>query len=102
MSRCKVAFLVDTWLQLKGKYVPPYKSQLYRARADFLNTDTPKGSTHTLDDELNANRIAKNCEMEQHQKNNDEIIMTLVSNSTVSAITGSIGIIDAPVQPTIE
>ena len=56
----------------------------------------------TLDDELNANRIAKICEMQQHRKNNDEILMTMVSNSTVSAITGSIGIINAPIQPTIE
>ena len=56
----------------------------------------------TLDDELNANRIAEICEMQQHWKNNDEILMTMVSNSTVSAITGSVGIINAPVQPAFE
>ena len=56
----------------------------------------------TLDDELNANRIAETCEMQQYQKNNDEILMTMATNSTVSAITGSINIVNAPVQPTIE
>ena len=56
----------------------------------------------TLDDELNANRIATNCEMQQYHKNNDEILTTLVGNSTVSALTGSVNIINAPVQPTIE
>lgn len=56
----------------------------------------------TLDDELNANRIAENCEMQQYQKNNNDILMTMATNSTVSAITGSVSIVNAPVQPTIE
>ena len=56
----------------------------------------------TLDDELNANRIAANCQMRQYQKNNNEILMTMVANSTVSALTGSVNIVNAPVQPTIE
>tara|TARA_B100000963_G_C22192277_1_gene479372 strand:+ start:123 stop:551 length:429 start_codon:yes stop_codon:yes gene_type:complete len=56
----------------------------------------------TLDDELNANRIAANCEMQQYQKNNNEILATMVTNSTVSALTGSVSVINAPVQPTFE
>ena len=56
----------------------------------------------TLDDELNANRIAKNCEMQQHFKTNSDILLTMAANSTVSALTGSVNIVNAPVQPTIE
>ena len=56
----------------------------------------------TLDDELNANRIAATCEMRQYQKNNNDILMTMAANSTVSAITGSVNIVNAPVQTTIE
>ena len=56
----------------------------------------------TLDDELNANRIAETCEMQQYQKNNNDILMTMATNSTVSAITGSVTIVNAPVQPAIE
>ena len=44
----------------------------------------------TLDDEMNANRIAKSCQMQQHIKNNSDIMMTMAANSTVSAITGSV------------
>ena len=56
----------------------------------------------TLDDELNANRIAATCEMRQYQKNNNDILMTMAANSTVSAITGSVNIVNAPIQTTIE
>lgn len=56
----------------------------------------------TLDDELNANRIAENCEMQQYLKNNEDILITMAANSTVSAITGSVNIVNAPIQPTIE
>ena len=56
----------------------------------------------TLDDELNANRIAKNCEIEQHFKTNSDILITMAANTSVSAITGSFNIVNAPVQPTIE
>ena len=56
----------------------------------------------TLDDEINANRIAKNCELPEYQKNNTDILATIATNSTVSAITGSVNIINAPVQTTIE
>ena len=56
----------------------------------------------TLDDELNANRIAENCEMQQYLKNNDDILMTMAANSTVSAISGSVNILNGPIQPTIE
>ena len=56
----------------------------------------------TLDDELNANRIAEHCKMQQYLKNNDDILMTMAANSTVSAITGSVNILSTPIQPTIE
>ena len=56
----------------------------------------------TLDDEINANRIAKNCELQEHEKSNADILMTMATNSTVSAITGSVNIVNAPVQTTIE
>ena len=56
----------------------------------------------TLDYELNANRIAKNCDIEQHFKTNSDILLTMAVNSTVNAITGSVSIVNAPVQPTIE
>ena len=56
----------------------------------------------TLDDELNANRIAKNCEIEQHVKTNSDILVTMATNTSVSAITGSFNIVNAPLQPTIE
>lgn len=56
----------------------------------------------TLDDEINANRIAKNCELKEHQKTSADILLTMATNSTVSAITGSFNIVNAPVQTTIE
>ena len=56
----------------------------------------------TIDDELNANRIAATCEMRQYHKNNNDILMTMAANSTVSAITGSVNIVNAPIQTTIE
>lgn len=56
----------------------------------------------TLDDEINANRIAKSCELQQYRKSNADIIMTMATNSTVSALTGSVNIVNAPVQTTIE
>ena len=56
----------------------------------------------TLDDEMNANRIAKNCELHEYKKSNADILMTMATNSTVSAITGSVNIVNAPVQTTIE
>ena len=56
----------------------------------------------TLDDELNANRIAKNCQIQHFIKSNNDILMTMTTNSTVSAITGSVSIVNAPIQPTIE
>ena len=56
----------------------------------------------TLDDEINANRIAKNCELHEYKKSNADILMTMATNSTVSAITGSVNIVNAPVQTTIE
>ena len=56
----------------------------------------------TLDDEINANRIAKSCQKQQYVKNNNDIVMTMAANSTVSAITGSIGIVNAPIQPGLE
>jgi hypothetical protein len=56
----------------------------------------------TLDDEINANRIAKSCQMQQYIKNKNDIMMTLAANSTVSAITGSISVVNAPIQPVVE
>ena len=56
----------------------------------------------TLDDELNANRIAKNCQMQRYIKNNNDIMMTMAANSSVSAITGSVSFVNAPIQPGIE
>ena len=56
----------------------------------------------TLDDELNANRIAKNCDIERHFKTNSDILITMATKTSVSAITGSFNIVNAPVQPTIE
>lgn len=56
----------------------------------------------TLDDEINANRIAKNCQMQQYIKNNSDIMMTMAANSTVSAITGAVSPVNAPIQPGIE
>ena len=56
----------------------------------------------TLDDEINANRIAKSCQIQQYVKNNNDIVLTIAANSTVSAITGSISIVNAPIQPGVE
>ena len=56
----------------------------------------------TLDDEINANRIAENCQLQQYRKSNTDILMTMATNSTVSAITGSVSIVNAPVQTSIE
>ena len=56
----------------------------------------------TLDDELNANRIAKSCDIDQHFKTNSDILITMATKTSVSAITGSFNIVNAPVQPTIE
>ena len=56
----------------------------------------------TLDDEINANRIAKNCELQEFRKSSTDILVTMATNSTVSAITGSVNIVNAPVQTTIE
>ena len=56
----------------------------------------------TFDDEINANRIAKSCQMQQYVKNNNDIVMTMAANSTVSAITGSISIVNASIQPGVE
>ena len=67
----------------------------------ILATATVNGGI-TLDDEINANRIAKSCQMQQYVKNNNDIVMTMAANSTVSAITGSISIVNAPIQPSVE
>ena len=56
----------------------------------------------TLDDEINANRIAKNCELKEYRKTSTDILLTMATNSTVSAITGSVNIVNAPVQTAIE
>ena len=56
----------------------------------------------TLDDEMNANRIAENCELQEYRKSNADILVTMATNSTVSAITGSVNIVNAPVTTTVE
>ena len=56
----------------------------------------------TLDDEMNANRIAENCELQEYKKSNADILVTMTTNSTVSAITGSVNIVNAPVPTTVE
>ena len=56
----------------------------------------------TLDDEINANRIAENCELQEYKKSNADILVTMATNSTASAITGSVNIVNMPVQTTIE
>ena len=56
----------------------------------------------TLDDEINANRIAENCELQEYKKSKADILVTMATNSTVSAITGSVNIVNAPVTTTIE
>ena len=56
----------------------------------------------TLDDEINANRIAENCELHEYKKNNADILVTMATNSTVSAITGSVNIVNTPVPTTVE
>ena len=56
----------------------------------------------TLDDEINANRIAENCELQEYKKSNVDILATMATNSTASAITGSVNIVNAPIQTTIE
>ena len=56
----------------------------------------------TLDDEINANRIAENCELKEYKKTNADILMTMAANSTVSAVTGSVNIVNAPVPTTVE
>ena len=56
----------------------------------------------TLDDELNANRIAEHCEMQQYLKTKEDIFATMAANSTVSAITGSVNVLNVPIQPAME
>ena len=56
----------------------------------------------TLDDEINANRIAETCELQKYKKSNADILLTMATNSTVSAVTGSINIVNAPVPTTVE
>ena len=56
----------------------------------------------TLDDEINANRIAENCELQEYKKSNADILVTMATNSTASAITGSVNIVNMPVQTAIE
>jgi hypothetical protein len=74
---------------------------LFSGGLSLLATAAVNGGI-TLDDELNANRIARNCQLQQYIKNNNDIMTTIATNSTVSAITGSVTIVNAPIQPNIE
>ena len=47
----------------------------------------------TLDDEINANKIAKACGVIEHVKENTDIALAIASNSAFSAITGSANIV---------
>ena len=56
----------------------------------------------TLDDEVNANRIAKACGLREHLKENTDIALTMASNSAVSAITGTANFASVPLQKGME
>ena len=56
----------------------------------------------TLDDEVNANRIAKACGLRAHLKENTDIALTMASNSAVSAITGTANFASVPLQNSME
>ena len=58
----------------------------------------------TLDDEINANRIAVDCNLVEKQKDNREIAVTIAQNMAISAVGGQISPINmpGPVQTGIE
>ena len=74
---------------------------IFSGGMSVLLVATVNGSI-TLDDEVNANRIAENCDLQEYQKTNGDILVTMATNSTVSAVTGSINIVNAPVPTTVE
>ena len=52
----------------------------------------------TLDDEINANKIAEACGLKEHVRENTDIALTIASNSAFSAITGSANVIVPTLQ----
>ena len=56
----------------------------------------------TLDDEINANKIARACGLKKHFRENTDIALTIASNSAVSAITGKTNFVGAPIQNGLE
>ena len=56
----------------------------------------------TLDDEMNANQIAENCGFSEQARSNRDIMATIATNSTVSAISGSVNFLNVPIQTHLE
>ena len=56
----------------------------------------------TLDDEINANQIAKNCDTNEQARSNRDIMATIATNSTVSAISSSVNFLNVPIQTHVE
>lgn len=56
----------------------------------------------TLDDEMNANQIAENCGSSEQARSNRDIMATIATNSTVSAISGSVNFLNVPIQTHVE
>lgn len=56
----------------------------------------------TLDDEMNANQIAENCGSSEQARSKRDIMATIATNSTVSAISGSVNFLNVPIQTHVE
>jgi hypothetical protein len=56
----------------------------------------------TLDDEINANQIAENCDSNEQTRSNRDIMATIATNSTVSAISSSVNFLNVPIQTHVE
>ena len=56
----------------------------------------------TLDDEINANQIAENCNSNEQTRSNRDIMATIATNSTVSAISSSVNFLNVPIQTHVE
>lgn len=56
----------------------------------------------TLDDEINANKIVENCETSGKARSNRDILATIATNTTVSAISGSVNFLDIPIKTHVE
>ena len=56
----------------------------------------------TLDDEINANQIAETCNSNEQTRSNRDIMATIATNSTVSAISSSVNFLNVPIQTHVE